>query len=84
MCYIKRTLKYIFFENGQVSHRYSSADWVGDKNIRHFTLGYCFILAKGVISRGSKKQIVFSSTKSEYITLVKATTKIIWPWKLLV
>jgi hypothetical protein len=50
MCYIKRTLSYAIkyqnFENGQISYRYSIADWAGDKNIRHFTLGYCFILAK--------------------------------------
>lgn len=49
-----------------------------------FTLGYCFILFKGVISRGSKKQSAISSTKFEYITLVATITKIIWLWKLLV
>jgi hypothetical protein len=75
MCYIKRTLSYAIkyqnFENGQILHGYSSVDWTRNKNNRHFTLGYCFILAKGVISRRSKKQIALSSTKFEYITLVK-------------
>jgi hypothetical protein len=79
MCYIKRTLSYAIkyqnFENGQILHGYSSVDWARDKNIWRFTLGYCFILAKGVISRGSKKQIALSSTKLNTLLWLKQQLK---------
>jgi len=62
-----------------VLHGFSGTDWAGDKETRRSTSGYCFILAGGVISWGSKKQqsVALSSTESEYMALAKATVEAI-------
>ena len=87
--YIKGTLPYgICYQRsskGDILHGYSDADWAGCKDTRRSTSGYCFLLANGVISWGSKKQqsVALSSTESEYMALSKATTEAIWLRKLL-
>lgn len=78
--YIKGTLslgiKYQSIPDGGILHGFSDADWAGDKDTRRSTSGYCFLLAGGVISWGSKKQqsVALSSTESQYMALAKATT----------
>ena len=73
--YVKGTLPYgICYKRssqGAILHGYSDADWAGCKDTRRSTSGYCFLLANGVISWGSKKQqsVALSSTKSEYMAL---------------
>ena len=49
------------------------------------TSGYCFLLASGVISWGSKKQqsVALSSVELEYMALAKASAEAIWLRKLL-
>ena len=87
--YIKGTLsygiKYQKFAQRYVLYGFSYADWAGDKETRHSTSGYCFILVSGVISWGSKKQqsVALSSTESEYMALAKATAEVVWLRKLL-
>ena len=87
--YIKGTLsfgiRYQKSPQGDVLHGYSDADWAGCKDTRRSTSGYCFLLAGGVISWGSKKQqsVALSSTESEYMALAKATAEAIWLRRLL-
>jgi len=87
--YIKGTLSYgIKYQKsveGDVLYGFSDADWVGDKETHRSTLGYCFILASGVISWGNKKQqsVALSSMESKYMALAKATAEAIWLRKLL-
>ena len=89
MRYIKGTLsfgiKYQKLPNEDILYGFSDADWAGDKDTRRSTSGYCFLLAGGVISWGSKKQqsVALSSTKSEYMALAKATAEAVWLQKLL-
>ena len=82
--YVKGTLPYgiCYTRSPQdaVLHGYSDADWVGYKDTRRSTSGYCFLLANGVISWSSKKQqfVALSSTESEYMALAKAIAEAIW------
>ena len=64
---------------------YSDTDWAGDKNDRHSTSGYVFMLASGSISWSGRKQAVvaLSAAEAEYIALSSPTQEIIWLRRLL-
>ena len=59
-------IKYCKKPNGNILIGYSDADWVGDKDTRQSTSGYCFLLVGAVVSWASKKQtyVALSSTES--------------------
>ncbi|XP_071708375.1 secreted RxLR effector protein 161-like [Rutidosis leptorrhynchoides] len=56
------------------------ADWMGDANDSHSTLGYCFNMSSAVISWCSKKQDVVAlfSTEAEYIAATMADQECTW------
>ena len=64
---------------------YSDADWAGDVDDRHSTSGNVFLLAKGAVSRLSKKQatVALSTAEAEYVALSAATQEAIWLRRLL-
>lgn len=59
---------------------YSDADWAENKDNRHSTTGYAFLLAGGAISWISSKQkvIALSSMEAEYIALCEAAKQAQW------
>jgi hypothetical protein len=58
----------------------ADADFAGDTDERHSTLGWCYILNGGAISWGSKKTNlqVTSSCQAEYYALGQAANEGIW------
>ena len=64
---------------------YSDADWGGDADDRHSTMGSLFLLAGGAISWMSKRQAVvaLSTCEAEYIALSQAAQEAAWLQKLL-
>lgn len=59
---------------------YSDADWAENKDDRHSTTGYVFLLAEGAISWTSKKQktVALSSMESEYMALCETSKQCYW------
>ena len=64
---------------------FTDADWIGSKEDKRSTSGYCVFVRGNLISWKSKKQSVVSrfSTKSEDIVMAQSTCEIMWLHKLL-
>ncbi|XP_071694233.1 secreted RxLR effector protein 161-like [Rutidosis leptorrhynchoides] len=83
LCYVKGSFSHgLWYKkcddvwlNGSVN-----ADWMGDANDRHSTLGYCFNMGSAVITWCSKKLDVVAlfSTEAEYIAATMAAQKCTW------
>ena len=80
--YIKGTLEYgLLYSNDKVSPSFfCDTDWVGDKETRRSTSGYCCSLGSGVVSWLSKKQptIALSTTEAEYRVATQAACEATW------
>ena len=59
---------------------HSDSDWAGDKNDRHSTTGYVFLLGGGAICWASRRQptVALSSTEAEYMAVTDASKQGIW------
>ena len=59
---------------------HSDSDWAGDKNDRHSTTGYVFLLAGGATCWASRRQptVALSSTEAEYMAVTDASKHAIW------
>ena len=64
---------------------YSDADYAGDMDDRHSTIGNLFLMSGGPISWYSKKQpiVTLSTAEAEYVALSTATQEAVWIRKLL-
>ena len=64
---------------------YVDSDWAGSAINRKSTLGCCFSMGSGVISRFSRKQsyVAVSTAEAEYVTTCSASCEALWLWKLL-
>ena len=80
--YVKETLtfKLKYEKSDEQIIGYSDVDWVGDIEKHKSTSGFIFLLGKGPISWGSKKQayVALSTTEEEYVSLSQATREAIW------
>ncbi|KAG8482909.1 hypothetical protein CXB51_024232 [Gossypium anomalum] len=80
--YLKKTINYGLCYNGYppVLEGYSDASWITSLEDHASTSGWIFILGRGVISWGSKKQtcITDSTMTAEFITLAAAFKEEEW------
>ena len=87
--YLKGTLefvlKYMQSDFGLELLGFSDADWAGDLDNRRSTTGNLFMLANGVITWLSKRQVTvsLSTAEAEYVALCSATQEAIWLRRLL-
>ena len=67
------------FENNNLCHQYSDAAYANTDNHK-LTSGCVFLVNKGAITWGSKKQstITLSTTEAEYVTISKASREALW------
>ena len=66
-------------ENNNLCHRYSDAAYANTDDHKS-TSGYVFLVNKGAITWGSKKQsnIALSTTEAEYVAISKASREALW------
>ena len=88
LCYLKEAHgRGILYKNRGVTRIecFSKADWVGSKEHRRFTLGYCVFFGENLISWKSKKQSVVSQfcAESEYRAITQSVCEIMWIRQLL-
>ncbi|KDQ62767.1 hypothetical protein JAAARDRAFT_190047 [Jaapia argillacea MUCL 33604] len=59
---------------------YSDADWAENKDDRHSTTGYCFLMAGGAVSWVTRRQptVALSSTEAEYMALSDTSRQTAW------
>ena len=59
---------------------YSDADWAENKDDRHSTTGYVFLLADAAVSWVSRQQktVALSSTEAEYMALCETARQCAW------
>jgi len=94
MTAVKRILRYL---RGSLAYQliyrrhgsligYTDADWAGDRDSRHSTSGYCFLMGDGAVTWKSKRQnvVATSTAEAEYIALYHGTQEAIWISRLLV
>lgn len=62
-----------------ILHAYTNANWIGDLTNHCSTAWFCFLFGDSLISRRSKKHLVFSysNNEAEYRALVDANSKLI-------
>ena len=87
--YLKRALGHGILYNNHGHNRlecFTDVDWVGSKEDKRSTSGYCVFVGGNLVSWKSKKQSLVSrsSAKSEYREMTKSTCKIMWLHQLLV
>ena len=64
---------------------YCDADWAANRDARHSTTGWVFLLGSGAVSWSSKKQelVALSTTEAEYTALSMAAREALWLRELL-
>ena len=88
LCYLKEAhecgILYKKYEHTRIEC-FSNTDWVGSKEDRRSTLGYCVFFGGILISWKCKKQSVvsWSSVESEYRAMTQFICKIMWIHQLL-
>lgn len=94
-CAAKRILRYIngtiemgiLYKGESITElvAYTDSDFAGDLNDKKSTSGFVFLLAGGVVSWASKKQLVvtLSTTEAEYIAATSCACQYIWLTRLL-
>jgi Reverse transcriptase (RNA-dependent DNA polymerase) len=83
LCYLKGTSDLKLIYNGKCGeglHGYSDSSWGDDRDDRHSTSGYVYLLADAAISWCSCKQktAAQSTTKAEYMVLAEAGNQAAW------
>ncbi|CAN6482881.1 unnamed protein product [Victoria cruziana] len=81
--YVKNSLsKGLFLSSSSTLslYAYTDADWGGDPNNRHSTIGLCVFLGDSLISWRCKKQskVSLSSTEAEYRAMASTTMELVW------
>jgi hypothetical protein len=81
--YLIGTQEYAIQYNGRSDSGligYSDADWAENKNDRHSTTGYVFLIAEGAVTWLSRKQktVALSSMESEYMALCDSAKQCAW------
>ena len=64
---------------------FSDANWAGDMDNQHSTMGNLFVMSGGAISWLSRKQLVVAlpTAEAEYVALTAATQEVVWLRRLL-
>src|SRR5271170_4737874 len=59
---------------------FSDADWAENKDDRHSTTGFTYLMAEGAVSWVSRRQktVALSSTEAEYMALSDASRQLAW------
>ena len=88
LCYLKGASGCGILYNNHGHNRiegFSDLDWVGSKEDRRSTLGYCVFVGRNLISWKSKKQSVVSrsSAGSKYRAMTQSVCEIMWLHQLL-
>ena len=90
LCYLKGTLRRGILYGGNHGHNriecFTDADWVGSKEDRRSTSGYCVFVGGNLVSWKSKKQSVVSRSSAvfEYRAMTLFVCEIMWFHQLLV
>ena len=87
LCYLKRASGHgiLYSKHGHNKIEcISEADWVGSKEDKRSTSGYCVFVGGNLVSWKSKKQNVVSrsSVESEYKAMAQSVCEIIWLYQL--
>ena len=88
LCYLKGALGRVILYSNHGHNRvecFTDADWVGSKEDRRSTSGYCVFVGGNLVSWKSKKQGVVSrsSAESEYRAMAQSVYEIMWLHQLL-